>query len=353
MIKSIIISVDAMGGANAPHCVINALESFSKDFKDVFFLVFGDGKALKSAIEKTEYLKNKCEIINAPTVIGDDEQPIKALKTGRQSSMFMAVQSVKEGRAQACISGGNTGALMVISKMTLGSLEGIKRPAIVNIFPSLKKGTVILDLGANAECDAVNLFQFALMGSCFARIVLNIKSPSIGILNVGTEEYKGRDVEKKTYEMLKNSGLNFQGHVEGYDLTNGTVDVIVTDGFTGNVAIKVSEGTAKICRTFIKEAFNESFISRIGGLLSRSSFKKVMNKVDPRNQNGAMFVGLNGVVVKSHGSSDDYGFKNAVKVTYNLVKKDINQQIIELLDSMEDKTKGESLVSKIKHKLGF
>lgn len=353
MKKNITISVDAMGGANAPQCVIAALEEFSITARDIHFLIFGKEDILRKKIEKTLFLKNRCDVIDSPDVVSDEEQPIKAMKAGKKSSMYMAIEAVKDGRAHACVSGGNTGALMVMSKLSLGSLEGIKRPAIVNVFPSLNKGTVILDLGANAECDATNLFQFALMGHCFAKVVLNVKSPSIGILNVGTEDYKGRDVEKATYKLLEHSGLNFYGHVEGYDLTHGTVDVVVTDGFTGNIAIKVSEGTAKICQSFIKEAFNSSWLTKIAALISKDSFKKVLNKVDPRNQNGAMFVGLKGIVVKSHGSSDSFGFKNAVNVTYNLAKKDINKQIVDLLVDMKEKELGQSFVSKIKNKLGL
>jgi phosphate acyltransferase len=353
MPKRITISVDAMGGANAPSCVVNALEQFCEEVADVQFLMFGEEGSVRRLLNNTKLLKNRSTFIPSKTIIRDDEQPIKALKTGKESSMTMAVNAVKDGRADACISGGNTGALMVISKLTLGSIRGIKRPAIVNVFPSLKKGTVVLDLGANSDCDHMNLFQFALMGTCFATVVLGVKSPSIGILNVGTEEYKGRDVEKKTYDLLKKSSLNFYGHVEGYDLTNGTVDVLVTDGFTGNIAIKVSEGTAKICQEFIREAFNSTWLSKIAGLITKSNFKRVMKKVDPRNYNGAMFIGLEGVVVKSHGSSDDYGFNNALHVTYHLVKKDINKQIKDLLSSVEVKAKPESLVSKIKSKLGF
>ncbi len=350
----IIISIDAMGGANAPHCVMDAVEKSLQTHDNVYFKIFGDLERIHKAYIPKEQTKNRVEIIHTPKAVSDDEQPIKALKTGKDSSMYKAIQAVKNSEAHACISGGNTGALMVMSKMILGSLHNVKRPAIVNIFPNLKGGCVILDLGANSDCDPINLFQFALMGHSYARAVLKKDRPSIGILNVGTEEYKGRDIEKKTYEMLKQSGLNFYGHIEGYDITKGTVDVVVTDGFSGNIAIKVAEGTAKMCREIIKESFNSNFFAKLGGLMARKSLRKVLGQVDPRNYNGAMFVGVDGIVVKSHGSSEHKGFTNALDVTVNLVKQDINKEISQLLTQLHElESTNESLINKIKHKLGF
>jgi glycerol-3-phosphate acyltransferase PlsX len=352
--NKIIISVDAMGGANAPHCVVDAIDKILQTHKDVYFKIFGDEDRVKKAFKSYGEISDRIEIIHTTKAVTDDEQPIKALKQGRESSMYKAIQSVKAGESQACISGGNTGALMVMSKMVLGSLPNVKRPAIVNVFPNLKGGCVILDLGANSECDPINLFQFALMGHCYARAVLKKTKPLIGILNVGTEEYKGRDIEKKTYELLKQSGLNFYGHIEGYDITNGTVDVVVTDGFSGNIVIKVAEGTAKMCRNYIKEAFQSSFFAKLGGLLAKKGLKTILGRVDPRNYNGAMFVGVDGIVVKSHGSSDAKGFANALEVTISLIKQDINNEISQLLTQLHElESTKESLISKIKHKLGF
>ncbi len=354
MNKNIIISIDAMGGANAPHCIVDAIAKVIESHKGVSFKIFGDEERINTALKPHGISQDRIEVIHTTKAITDDEQPIKALKTGKDSSMYKAIQAVKNGEANACISGGNTGALMVMSKMVLGSLHNVKRPAIVNIFPNLKGGCVILDLGANSECDAANLFQFALMGHAYARAVLKKDRPLIGILNVGTEEYKGRDIEKKTYEMLKQSGLNFYGHIEGYDITKGTVDVVVTDGFSGNIAIKVAEGTANICRDYIKEAFQSSFFAKIGGLLARKGLKTVLSRVDPRNYNGAMFIGVDGIVVKSHGSSDHKGFANAIDVTARLIKQDVNNEISQLLTQLHElESSKESLISKIKHKLGF
>ncbi len=350
--KSIIISVDAMGGANAPFCVVEGISLFVNKTKalNYFFKIFGDQVRVKPLLEKYPELAGRYELIHCPTFIADDEQPVKALKQGKESSMRKAIDAIKEEKSPACISSGNTGALMVIAKMVLGSLRDIKRPAIISVFPNFKEGVVVLDLGANTDCDEHNFLQFALMGHCYARIMLQKNSPSIGILNVGTEHTKGREVEKKAYELLKNSSLNFYGHIEGNDLTQGTVDVVVTDGFSGNVMIKVAEGTARICRDLIKQAFNENLLSKLGGLLAKRSLKSAFSRLDPRKYNGAMLIGINGIVVKSHGSSDSFAFANAIEVTYNLVKQNINSDISKLI---EQSSKRETIVDKIIQKLGF
>jgi len=354
--NKIIISVDAMGGAHAPKSVVDAVNNASKKNPHISFKLFGDSALIKKLMPSELRASQSIEIIHTTHVISDDEQPVKALKTGRESSMYKAIRSVKDGEAHACISGGNTGALMVMAKLVLGSLPNVKRPAIINIFPnSRNKGTVMLDLGANAECDSVNLFQFALMGHCYSKCVMKVKNPSIGILNVGTEDYKGRDLEKRTFQLLSKSGLNFFGHVEGYDITQGTVDVIVTDGFSGNLVIKSAEGTAHICKDLIKEAFNSSWLAKLGGLFAKKALKKVMEKVDPRNYNGAMFAGVNGIVVKSHGSTDIQGFENAINVTTDLIKQDVNSQLSHLLVQLHDLEgkNQEGLMSKIKSKFGL
>jgi glycerol-3-phosphate acyltransferase PlsX len=348
--KKIVISVDAMGGANAPACVVDAINDFLKTSNGVFLKIYGDSSKIKNRLSSLENV----EIIHTDKYVSDEEQPIKALKNGRDSSMYRAIQSVKEGKADACISGGNTGALMVMAKTQLGTLNDIKRPAIVNVFPNEKEGVVMLDLGANAECDANHLYQFALMGHCYAKALLQKNNPSIGILNVGTEEYKGRDLEKKTFDLLQNSGLNFKGHVEGYDVTNGTVDVVVTDGFSGNLVVKIAEGTANICKSIIKKSLTDSFFAKIGALLVQKSLRNNFAAVDPKNHNGAMFIGLNGIVVKSHGSSDSTGFLNALNVVTNLTKKDINSEISTLLKHLSDvRSSKSSLFSKIKSGLGI
>lgn len=354
MSERLVISVDAMGGANAPLCVIEAIANISQKHKDVFFLIHGDATRLSFKISQSKIPSHSYQLIHCADVISDDEQPIKALKRGKESSMRKAIDAVKESRAQACISAGNTGALMVMAKLVLGSLPGIKRPAIISIFPNLKDGVVMMDLGANTECDENNFLQFAIMGHCFAKIVANKNNPKIGILNVGVEEHKGRPLEEKAHALLKNTNLNYTGFAEPYDITSGNVDVAVTDGFTGNLVLKTAEGTAKICREIIKQGFKSSFLAMIGGLLARASLKKSLSKLDPRAYNGAMFVGVNGIVVKSHGSSDAYAYEHALQVTISLAKQDINTQISTLLSQsnniLSEKT---SIISLIKDKLGL
>ncbi|MCE2992026.1 MAG: phosphate acyltransferase PlsX [Candidatus Jidaibacter sp.] len=350
--KSIVISIDVMGGANAPFSVISGLELFCKNNNSVSFLLYGRETEIKHLVEKTKYLKNCCKIIECETIISDDEQPVKAVKTGINSSMRKAVEAVKTGAANACVSSGNTGALMVMSKMVLGMLAGIKRPAIVSIFPNRSHGTVILDLGANAECDPQHLMQFAIMGVCFAKVVLKKEDPSVGILNVGIEEYKGRELDKKLSHMLAESNLNYHGFIEGHDLSEGTVDVAVTDGFTGNIALKVAEGVAKTCMHYMKIGFKSSLISKFGALLAARGLKKSFEIIDPRHYNGAMFVGVDGIVVKSHGSSDEIAFANALNVAEKLVKDKINKNINSMIEQHTTSTTS-SIVSKIKHSLGL
>jgi glycerol-3-phosphate acyltransferase PlsX len=353
MQERLVISIDAMGGANAPLCVIDALESFCSTNKSVNFLIFGNQSQLEPLLDSRPSLKDRYTIHHTNDVISDHEQPVRALKIGKNSSMYLAIQALKEGKANACLSSGNTGALMVMTKMILGSLKGIKRPAIVSLYPNQHGGTVILDLGANSQCDPQHLFEFAIMGSCFAKVVQHKDTPTIGVLNIGTEEYKGRELDKKTHELLKNSDLNYHGFVEPHDLAKGTVDVVVTDGFTGNVALKSSEGTAKVIKEFMKIAFHSNLRSKIGGWLAKKSLQIAFQDVDPRKYNGAMFIGVDGIVVKSHGSSDSIAFEYAINRVVELTEKQINKQISALLQHEKELENAESIVSKIKTKLGF
>ncbi len=352
MSKNIVISVDVMGGVNAPLSVIDGLELICRQQDDLTFLLFGRETEIKRYWDKTKYLKNCSKIIDCATEISDDEAPVKAMKTGVQSSMRKAIDAVESGEAQACISSGNTGALMVMAKMVLGTLSGIKRPAIVSIFPNRTHGTVMLDLGANAECDPQNLLQFAVMGACFAKVVLKKNNPTIGILNVGVESYKGRELDKKLAKLLEESHLNYHGFIEGHDLSDGVVDVVVTDGFTGNVALKVAEGVARTCMHYMKRGFKSSMMAKIGAILAARGLKKSFAMIDPRHYNGAMFVGIDGVVVKSHGSSDAIAFANSIQVAAKLVREGINKDINEMLEDNHIKA-SPSIVSKIKHKLGL
>lgn len=355
MSKEIIIAVDGMGGENAPLSVIEGLSIFVERNQNmaVFFHVFGNQNRLNHLLESYPNLAEKVQIFHTDEIVHDDEQPVRALKKYPNSSMRLAIDDVKSGRANACISSGNTGALMVIAKMVLGTVEGIKRPAICSVFPNLKSGCVMLDLGANAECDPQILMQFAMMGSCFAKAIYNVKQPLVGILNVGHEEHKGRDIDKKTFELLKQSKLNFHGFVEPYDIYHGTVQVVVTDGFTGNIALKTAEGAVNVCKDILRNVFKRNLLTKFAALLVTKILKQNLAMVDPEKHNGAMFIGLNGIVVKSHGSSSSEAFSNALKKAYDLAVNDVNSQIKGVIEEVRSLESESSLVSRIKHKLGF
>jgi glycerol-3-phosphate acyltransferase PlsX len=251
--------------------------------------------------------------------------------------MGLAIQAVKDGKASAAVSAGNTGALMALAKFVLKTLPGIERPAIGSLMPTRRRETVFLDLGANAECDAENLVQFAVMGEVFAREVLGIAKPTVGLLNIGTEEVKGNETIRQAAAALRESNLpiEFRGFIEGTDLTSGKVDVVVTDGFTGNVALKVAEGSVGLYTHFLREAFKSSLIAKLGYVLAKPALELLRQRLDPRRYNGAMFLGLNGVVVKSHGGTDALGFANALGVAADLVRQGTNERITAELTKLQ------------------
>jgi glycerol-3-phosphate acyltransferase PlsX len=258
-------------------------------------------------------------------VVRADEKPSIALRSGRNSSMRLAIDAVKQGDAQGVVSAGNTGALMGMSKFVLKTLPGIDRPAIGGLFPTLKGETVMLDLGANVHCDAGNLIDFAVMGTAFARVVLGLEAPTYGLLNVGSEEIKGHEALHEASTFLREAGLpgKFVGFIEGDDIAKGTVDVVVTDGFTGNIALKTAEGTAKMVNEYVRRSFRSSVMAGFGYLMARSALNKLRVRIDPRRYNGAVFLGLNGIAVKSHGGTDAMGFANAVGVAIDLSQHDL------------------------------
>ncbi len=343
MSKSLTVALDCMGGDRAPQIVIEGANHVAAENLSVQFLLFGDSKKISLILNHCRHLKGRYKIIHTDEFISADEKPSTALRRGTNSSMRLAIDAVKNGEADVVVSAGNTGALMAISKIVLRPLPSIDRPAIVTSIPNNKgTTTVFLDMGANIDCDAHILFQFAVMGSAFSRAVLKVEKPRIGVLNVGSEELKGHDDVKNVYSMLKNSNFadQFHGYVEGDDLAKGIVDVVVTDGFTGNIALKAIEGTAKLISSIIKQGFMGSTFSKVGYLLASASIKRATKTIDPRYYNGAMLVGLNGVVVKSHGSADAIGFTNAIKVAISLVENKINEQI-----TKEIKLAEESIIS--------
>ncbi|MBP7710380.1 MAG: phosphate acyltransferase PlsX [Rickettsiales bacterium] len=336
MTKKFTVALDCMGGDRAPQIVIEGADLIASTNQDIHFLLFGDSKKITPILHSCRYLKGRYTLTHTDEFISSDEKPSVALRKGTNSSMRLAINAVKDGSADVIVSAGNTGALMAIAKIVLRPLPSIDRPAIVTSIPNQKKkGTVMLDMGANIECGADVLFQFAVMGHAFARNVLKIENPTIGVLNVGSEDAKGHEEVRNVAAMLKASTLNdcFHGYVEGDDITKGTVDVVVTDGFTGNITLKAIEGTVKLMSAFIKEALSSSIWSKLGYLLASSAITKSSKQMDPRMHNGAMLVGLNGVVVKSHGSTDRVGFANAIKVAISLVENKINEQITQELKS--------------------
>lgn len=336
MTKKFTVALDCMGGDRAPQIVIEGADLVALSNSNIHFLLFGDSKKITAIIQNCRNLKDRYTLIHTDEYISSDEKPSVALRKGTNSSMRLAINAVKDGAADVVVSAGNTGALMAIAKIVLRPLPSIDRPAIVTSIPNQKKGgTVMLDMGANIECGANVLFQFAIMGRAFARNVLKIQNPKIGILNVGSEDAKGHEEVRNVAAMLKNSALSddFYGYVEGDDITKGTVDVVVTDGFTGNITLKAIEGTVKLMSKFIKEALSSSIWSKLGYLLASSAIGKSSKAMDPRMHNGAMLIGLNGVVVKSHGSTDHIGFSNAIKVAISLVENKINEQITRELES--------------------
>ncbi len=336
MSKKYVIALDCMGGDHAPRVIIEGASLIASSNSDVSFLLFGDSKKIDPILKLHQNLNGRFTLTHTDEAISADEKPSIALRKGTNSSMRLAINAVKDGNADVIISAGNTGALMAIAKIVLRPLPSIDRPAIVTSIPNQKKkATVLLDMGANVECNSDVLYQFAVMGHAFAKVVLKVEKPSIGILNVGSEDLKGSDAVRSASLLLKESDLKdyFYGYVEGDDITKGTVDVVVTDGFCGNITLKAIEGTSKLISSLIKEGFMSSIFSKIGYLLAGPSIRRSTKIMDPRAHNGAMLVGLNGVVVKSHGSTDAIGFANAIKVAISLVENKINEQITEELKS--------------------
>lgn len=329
------IALDAMGGDHAPQSVVAGAELALKKLPELKFLFFGDEAPLAALLQKYPKLQSVSEIIHCEDKIADDAKPSLALRQSKNSSMRKAIEAVQEGRAVAAVSGGNTGAMMAIAKLVLKTLPGINRPAAASLLPTRGgSGSVVaLDLGANLECNAEELFQFAIMGDAYARAVLGLEYPRVALLNVGEEDNKGHPEIREAARMLRESDfdINFIGFVEGTHIMQGNVDVVVSDGFTGNVMLKTAEGTARLMGEFIKDAFNSNLCTKLSYLMARPALKAMRKKLDPRRYNGAMFLGLNGVVVKSHGGSDEYAMSFAIRTAADFAKHRTNQRIIEEL----------------------
>jgi glycerol-3-phosphate acyltransferase PlsX len=332
------IALDAMGGDHAPQVVVAGADMARQRNPELHFLMFGDQERLSALLQGRSELAARTTLIHTAEAVDADAKPSHVLRHGRNTSMRLAIDAVKDGRAHAAVSAGNTGALMVLAKFVLKTLPGIDRPAIASLMPTRRGETVFLDLGANAACDADNLVQFAVMGEVFARAVLGIARPTVCLLNIGTEDGKGNDTLRDAAAALRDSPLamEFQGFVEGNDLAAGKVDVVVTDGFTGNVALKVAEGSIGLYTQLLREAFKSSLLAKLGYALAKPALQLLRQRLDPRRYNGAMLLGLSGIVVKSHGGTDALGFANAVGVAADLVGQGTNQWIITELNRLEE-----------------
>lgn len=338
-----VIALDAMGGDHAPLVVLAGAEIVLRTHSSVRFLLFGDEAVLNQALKNYPLLSRACEVIHAGEAITNFTKPSAALRQAAKSGMGLAIQAVADNRAHAVISAGNTGALMVLSKIFLKTLDGIDRPAIAKSIPTQTGKTIVLDLGANAECRAEHLVQFALMGEVLAKSCgIGGENPTLGLLNIGSEESKGIAVLQAAFDKLKNLP-NFHGFVEGDDITKGTTDVVVTDGFSGNIALKTMEGTAKLIKHFLTEAIQSSIWGKIGYLIARPAFSKLAKKIDPRLYNGAILLGLKGIAVKSHGGTDEVGFAESIRVALDLCRQTnsegeplFNLAIKENLKKLED-----------------
>ena len=334
------LAVDAMGGDDAPGIVISGLAIAAEKHPNLHFLIFGQQELIVPLFDQHPVLSDRYTFTHCEVAISGDEKPANALRGGkRDSSMRRAIEAVKEGEAQAVISAGNTGALMALAKVLLRMVPGVDRPAIASPLPTAKGQSVVLDLGANVQCDERNLLQFAIMGALYARFLFGVSRPSIGLLNIGSEEQKGHDVLQVAADLMRDSPTlpgRFYGFIEADDIAAGTTDVVVTDGFTGNVALKTTEGVGRLISGMVREAFQSGIFSRIGYLFAMPAMGRLKKRLDPRTYNGGMFLGLGGICVKSHGGTDDIGFANAVSVSVELMAGDFQSKITQAIDDNGD-----------------
>lgn len=325
----LVVSIDAMGGDNAPGAVIDGIAIARVRHPGARFLLHGRSGELERLIAQNAGMVDVVEIRHAPDVVGMDDKPSQALRRGRETSMWRALGSVREGEAATAVSAGNTGALMAMAKFQLRPMEGIQRPAIAALWPTMRGQTVVLDVGANVGSEARHLVDFAVMGAAFARVVLGMKTPLVALLNIGTEEVKGNEHVKQAAQMLREANLpiQFEGFVEGDDISAGTVDVVVTDGFSGNIALKSAEGAARLVGYYLQTALKSSWISMLGAAIASGAFKVLRAKMDPRTANGGVFLGLNGTVVKSHGGTDGLGFASAIDLAIEMSRQNMVSKI--------------------------
>lgn len=325
------ISLDAMGGDFGAEIVIHGASIVLERRPKVQFELFGDREAIEKELAKFPKLAKSANVHHCDVHIAMDDKPSKALRAGRwKSGMWLAIEAVKNGEADVCISAGNTGALMAMARFCLRTMAGIERPAMAALWPTLKGESVVLDVGANVGAEAAQLVDFALMGSAMARALYDLERPTVGLLNIGVEEVKGQEDVREAGQLLRDFNLpqlQYHGFVEGDDLGKGTVDVVVTEGFSGNIALKTAEGTAKQIGGYLRSAMSRTILAKIGYFFAKSAFDQLREKMDPRKVNGAVFLGLNGVVIKSHGGTDAEGFAAAIEMGHDMVANGIMDKI--------------------------
>jgi glycerol-3-phosphate acyltransferase PlsX len=331
------IALDAMGGDLGPDMVLPGAELAAERHPGCRFLLFGDRSRIEPILAAQPRLRERAEVRHSEIAVAMDDKPSQALRRGRgKSSMWQAIDSVRQGDAHACVSAGNTGALMAMARFILRTLPGIERPAIAAIWPTLRGESIVLDVGATIGADARQLVEFAIMGEAMARSLFGLEKPTVGLLNIGVEEIKGIEQVKIAGRLLRDLKLplEYYGFVEGDDIGKGTVDVVVTEGFTGNIALKTAEGTAKQISTYLKMVLRRTILSKIGALLATGAFAALRERMDPRKHNGGVFLGLNGIVVKSHGGTDALGFATAVDVAIEMVSNELVRKIAEDVPEM-------------------
>ena len=329
------IAVDAMGGENAPKKIIKGIEISLKKNSNNFFYLFGKKNLIEQEIKNNNLISNNSQIIDSTDIISDDESPLVAAKKSKETSMWKSIEFLKNKKADITLSAGNTGAMLVISRLLLNNIKGINKPALAGLWPNKNNMNVVLDLGANIVCDEKNLCDFASMGSALFKSLFKYEKPKVALLNVGLEENKGNEILKKTFSIMKKNNIknfDFTGYIEGNHIMDGNVDVIITDGFTGNIALKTAEGTANFITNNLKKSLNKLSI-----IFSYASLKKFKSKLDPRKYNGAIFLGLESPLVKSHGSTDSIGFAHSINVCNQIVKANLIEKIKSNLIAIDDK----------------
>jgi phosphate acyltransferase len=335
--KPLTIAIDAMGGDGGAPMAVGGTALLAKRDPELRFLLFGKREEIEPLVAMYPALKDRAEIIHTDLRVSAADKPSHVVRRGQESSMGLAIHAVKDGRAEAAISAGNTGAMLALSKIMLRTMPGIDRPALATSIPARDRDLVMLDLGANVECQEENLIQFAVMGAAYARTVMKVEKPRVGLLNVGVEDQKGNEKVRNAGRRLKDSSLpmEFAGFTEGDGIGTGAMDVVVTDGFTGNIALKTAEGTAKLISSLFRQAFQNSIMAQIGALFALRQLRRLKAHLDPNNHNGAVFLGLNGLVVKSHGNATPKGFSQAILTGVDMARYNLIRLITEDLKNFE------------------